>query len=214
MSEKAFLKLNGFWQTFRLRVGRNLPYPAKRKPGRLVMFYIACCLSCTWTVSASAQQFTIENANTELVDQVYILNAKLKYGFSKDALQALENGVSLILVLDIEVIKPRRYMWDEEIATLEQRYELQYLALANQYRLANKNSGASHLYPTLEDALASLEKINGLPLIDAHLLNKNERYKVQVRSRLDIDSLPVPLRLSAYFSGDWWLTSGWYSWDL
>jgi hypothetical protein len=214
MSEKAFLILIDLWQAFRFQIGGGKPYPAKRKHGRLFMFYLGCCLTCTWAVSASAQQFTIENASTELVDQVYILNANLKYGFSKDALQAIENGVSLILVLDIEVIKPRRYMWDEDIATLEQRYELQYLALANQYRLANKNSGASHLYPTLEDALASLEKINGLPLIDAHLLNKNERYKVQVRSRLDIDSLPVPLRLSAYFSGDWWLTSGWYSWDL
>lgn len=175
---------------------------------------LGTCIASTWSISASAQQFTIENANTELVDQVYKLNASLKYSFSKEALNALENGVSLILILDIEVIKPRRYLWDEAIATLEQKYEIQYLALADQYLLANKNSGAQHVYHTLEDALDTLEQIDGLPLIDEHLLDKNERYKVQVRSRLDIDSLPVPIRLTAYFSSNWWLTSGWYSWDL
>jgi hypothetical protein len=77
-----------------------------------------------------------------------------------------------------------------------------------------KNSGARFVYPTLDDALATLEKIDSLPIIDAHLLNVGDHYMVQVRSRLDFDSLPAPLRLKAYFSNDWWLTSGWYSWDL
>jgi len=172
------------------------------------------CFALTSSVSASDQLFTIENANTALVNQVYNLNASLKYTFSKEALSALDNGVSLFLVLDIEVIRPRRYLWDEDIATLAQRYEIKYLALTNQYLLANTNSGSKHVYHSLDDALSTLEHIENLPIIDAHLLDKEEHYKVQVRSHLDIDSLPVPLRLKAYFSGNWWLTSGWYSWDL
>jgi hypothetical protein len=155
-----------------------------------------------------------QNAKTELADKVYRLDASLKYQFPPKALKALENGVTLILALDIEVIKPRRYMWDEEIASLEQRYEIQYLALTDQYLLSNKNSGSQFVYSTLDEALSTLEKIDSLPIIDAHLLNNNEHYMVQVRSRLDFDSLPTPLRLKAYFSNDWWLTSGWYSWDL
>lgn len=178
------------------------------------MSCLGSCLLCSWTVQASAQQFTIENAKTELVKQVYSLDATLKYQFTPETLAALKNGVSLILVLDIEVIKPRRYMWDEEIASLEQRYEIQYLALTGQYLLSNKNSGAKHVFAKLEDALRSLGRIKDLPIIDAHLLNSKEHYMVQARSRLDLDSLPVPLRLKAYFSSEWWLSSGWYSWDL
>jgi hypothetical protein len=148
------------------------------------------------------------------VGKIYRLDASLKYKFPPKALEALENGVTLILALDIEVIKPRRYMWNEEIATLEQRYEIKYLALTDQYLLSNKNSGSQFVYSTLDEALATLEKINDLPIIDAHLLDKDEFYMVQIRSRLDFDSLPPPLRLKAYFSNDWWLTSGWYSWGL
>ncbi len=180
----------------------------------LTFMCLGICLASFWTTAASAQSFTVQNAKIELVDKVYRLDASLKYRFPPKALAALENGVTLILVLDIEVVKPRRYMWNEEIASLEQRYEIKYLALTDQYLLHNKNSGSQFVYSTLDEALATLEKIDNLPIIDAHLLNENEHYMVQVRSRLDFDSLPAPLRLKAYFSSDWWLTSGWYSWDL
>ena len=180
----------------------------------LTSMCLGICLAVFWSAATSAQTFTIQDAKTELVDKVYRLDANLKYRFSPQALDALENGVTLILALDIEVIKPRRYMWDEEIANLEQRYEIRYLALTDQYLLNNKNSGSQFAYSTLGEALATLEKIDSLPIIDAHLLNDQNHYMVQVRSHLDFDSLPAPLRLKAYFSNEWWLTSGWYSWDL
>ena len=214
MSEKTALIKTPSQDTF-------LPLARKKilgAPGvnlrQLTLLCLGICFASSWATIASAQSFTVKNAQTELVDKVYRLDANLKYQFPPKALDALENGVTLILALDIEVIKPRRYMWDEEIATLEQRYEIQYLALTDQYLLNNINSGSQFVYPTLDQALATLERIDSLPIIDAHLLNKNDRYMVQVRSRLDFDSLPAPLRLKAYFSNEWWLTSGWYSWDL
>ena len=214
MSEKTVLKKIPPQRTSR---------PLTRKKGlsaagvnlwQLTFMCLGICFTSIWTTSASAQSFTVKNAKTELVDKVYRLDASLKYQFPPKALDALENGVTLILALDIEVIQPRRYMWDKEIATLEQRYEIQYLALTDQYLLNNKNSGSQFVYPTLDKALATLEKIDSLPIIDAYLLNENDHYMVQVRSRLDFDSLPAPLRLKAYFSNEWWLTSGWHSWDL
>lgn len=210
MSEEAALKQTDLCKPFRTGVGKDTLSTARQKLARIAVLYLA--LSAP--VVAFAQQFIIENASTIIVNQVYTLNASLKYHFSEESLAALKNGISLYLVLDIEVIKPRRYMWDEEIATLEQRYEIRYLALTNQYLLANTNSGSQHVYHSLDDALETLEHIESLPIIDAHLLNNGDHYMVQVRSRLDLDSLPVPLRLKAYFSSDWWLTSGWYSWDL
>ena len=194
--------------------GTNRLRPVRLKLWHIAILCFGTCIASGWTTQASAQQFSVQNVKTELVDDVYRLDAKLQYHFTKEALEALENGVSLTLVLDIEVIKPRRYMWDENIATLEQRYEIQFHALTDQYLLNNKNSGSRSVYSTLDEALSSLGQINNLPIIDAHLLNKEDHYMVQVRSRLDLDSLPVPLRLKGYFSSDWWLTSGWYSWDL
>ena len=177
---------------------------------------LCLCLAASVSTSsqAASQQFSVHNAKTELVGEVYRLDAELEYAFSKAALTALGNGVTLTLVLDIEVYLPRRYMWDEGVATLEQRYEVQYQALGDQYLLRNLNSGSQFVYPSLSAALASIETIEQLPIIDSHLLDPKEHYMVRVRSRLDIDALPVPLQLKAYVSSDWWLSSGWYSWDL
>jgi hypothetical protein len=189
---------------------------AGRQGWRSLLGVVCLCLltGIAPAAAAASQQFSVRNAKTELVDDVYRLDAELEYAFSKPALLALGNGVTLTLVLDIEVYRPRRYMWDEEVATLEQRYELQYLALGDQYLMRNLNSGSQFVYPTLSAALASIETIEHLPIIDLHLLDPKERYMVRVRSRLDIDALPVPLQMKAYVSSDWWLSSGWYSWDL
>jgi hypothetical protein len=176
--------------------------------------FAAACLLAGWTGTAIAQLFAVHNARTELVGEVYHLDARLEYHFTPVALTALENGVALTLMLDIEVYQPRRYLWDDVVASLEQRYEIQYHALANQYLLRNLNSGSQFVYSSLDETLATLGRLQRVPVIDAHLLKPDAHYMVRVRSRLDLESLPVPLRLKAYISSEWWLSSGWYSWDL
>jgi hypothetical protein len=46
------------------------------------------------------------------------------------------------------------------------------------------------------------------------LLVSDERYEGALRARLDIEALPAPLRVFAYLSDDWRLTSEWYTWPL
>jgi hypothetical protein len=62
--------------------------------------------------------------------------------------------------------------------------------------------------------LAALGHVDALPLIDAQLLDKQDRYEVQLRARLDLDALPRPLRTVAYITPDWRLVSDWYQWRL
>jgi hypothetical protein len=190
--------------------------PAARSRLRETLSWISALAlaSATGLASADSPQFRVIHARTVLVDQVYRLEAKLGYRFSAEALDALKNGVPLFLVLDIEVYQPRRYLWENVLADLKQRYQIQYHALSDKYLLRNLNSGSQATFTGLDDALAWLGGIGEIPIIDAHLLSPGERYMVRVRSRLDIDKLPVPLRLEAYISSEWWLTSGWYSWDL
>lgn len=184
-----------------------------RSKARLLrLALMGLCLSTN--VLAAPSQFAVHNAKTSLSGEIYHLDARLEYQFTEVVLSALDNGVLLTLVLDIEVYSPSRYLWEDVIATLEQRYEIEYHALSEQYLLRNLNSGSQFAYSSLGSALEAIGKIERLPILDAHLLEKNEHYKVRVRSRLDLDSLPVPLQLKAYISSDWWLSSGWYSWDL
>lgn len=158
--------------------------------------------------------FVIRSAQLTLRDMVYHLDARIDYRLSREAVNAVKNGVPLIIAIDIRVDRKRRWWLDKELATLTQNYLLLYHALTEKYVIHNLNSGIQENYGNLDTALWSLGRIDDLPLIDANLLEADAEYGIDLRARLDIESLPAPMRPLAYISSDWQLQSDWYSWSL
>ncbi len=171
-----------------------------------------------WGITASGAEeggFRVRNAETTLVDGVYQLRAHLDLQLSDDVLQALESGFPITLVIDINVGRKRPYfLWNDTIATLEQRYRLEYHSLTEQYQVTNLNTSAQETYPDLNLALRSIGEIANFPMIDRRLLHGRAHYDAGLRVRLDIESLPTPLRLVAYLSHGWHLGSAWFVWPL
>ncbi len=163
---------------------------------------------------ALGAEIVVNAAETFLVDKVYHLDARIDYGFSDQALDALHNGVPLVVQLDIEINRLREYVWNETITTLRQRYQLAYEALTGRYVITNLNSGADTYYSSLGMAVDALGDVDNLPLLDAGLLAGGERYNVSLRASLDLEALPVPMRIMGYFSSDWRLASEWRIWPL
>jgi len=180
-----------------------------RKLRRLCVTAITPLLFLAGT--ASADEFVINNAEVVLIDRVYQLNARIEFEFSQDVLQAIDNGVPVIIEMQIEFFKPRSYIWDKELASLAQRYQLQYHALSKQFIVRNLNSGAQYTFFSLIAALQKIGNIDHLPLIDEKLLSDREdkKYYVRVRTQLSFENLPVPLKLNALISRSWWLGSEW-----
>ena len=158
--------------------------------------------------------FRVLKADTRLVRGVYLLDARLNYDLSNDVAKALLSGVPLTIELEIEVLRNRTWLWDETVASLVQRYRLEYHALAEQYVITNLNSGLLKSFPTRGTAIDYIEHIRNFPLLDRSLLNPTEIYHARLRVSLDIESLPTPLRPVAYLSSDWRLGSEWYAWPL
>jgi len=158
--------------------------------------------------------FSIQSLETLMRDRVYLLNANITYNFSKEAIEALEHGVPLLILVDIEILTPRWWWKDKTIADLEQGYLLLYHALSESYVVHNLNSGTQNNFVTLQQALRFLRHIKELPVLDANLLDSKKSYYLRVRTHLDIESLPAPMRPLAYISSDWQLASDWYKWPL
>jgi hypothetical protein len=182
-------------------------FPKTRRLGKIIIIGLYLLLLSSETFA----QFSIEHAQTHLVDNVYLLNANLNYGLTDVAIEAMQNGVPLTLVLTIKLEQIRQYFWDKEITTLKQRYELQYYALRRQYVLKYLNTGIQEIFSSLHDALTRLGSLTEFPLIDQYLIKYNTvNYRVYLQTHLDIESLPVPLRPIAYLSSQWRLSSNWY----
>lgn len=181
---------------------------------RVLFIVMAGVMPLLWAPTLAAAEFSIKQAEIFLSDKVYHLNADIEYSFSDAALEGLQNGVPLVVVVEIEINRQRDYWWNESVASLRQRYQLAYEALTDRYVLTNLNSGADGYYPTRAAAISALGDVDDVPLLDAGLLDERELYNVALRASLDLDALPVPMRVMGYFSSDWRLSSEWRTWPL
>lgn len=165
-------------------------------------------------VARADSHFLIEGAYTELDDGVYRLHGRLLFRLTPEVEEALRNGVPITLLLEIDVDRKRRWAWNDTIATLRQSWRLSYHPLSGRYLVDNLNTRVRESFGALPAALRALQKLEGLPVIDAKLLDPDERYYIRVRTRLAIEALPPPMRLWTYLSSNWRLESPWYTWVL
>jgi Domain of unknown function (DUF4390) len=158
--------------------------------------------------------FEVRSAIAELRGDVYYLNAVVTYRLSTEAIDALHSGVPLGIRLDVEIIDPRRWWFDNDSAALRQSYQLDYHALSERYIVLNINSGDQASFGSLFAALEHLGRIERLPLIDTAVLDDERGYYVRMRASLDQEQFPGPLRLLAFWRRDWSIASEWYRWPL
>jgi len=178
-----------------------------KRASRPPLFFV---LLLCWSAPILAD-FTVDHAYTQLKKNVYLLNANLNYALSDEASRALHNGVTLTLVLHIEINRKRKWVFiDESVAELKQHYQLKYYELSNQYIIVNINTGLRESYTSLYHALKELGHLKNFPLIDKNIVDQHSDYSVHLRIALDIEALPAPLRTVAYFSKQWRLTSETY----
>ncbi|MCK5717250.1 MAG: DUF4390 domain-containing protein [Thiomargarita sp.] len=179
-----------------------------KKQYRDIHIFIGFCLLLVSHVAVA--NFSIQQATTHLVNNVYLLDAQFNYELTEKAIEALHNGVALTLVLTM-VIERERYLWNEEITTLKQRYEFKYHVLSKQYILKYLNTGIQEHFQNLKSALSHISTLKDYPLLDQYLIkHKEDTYWISLQIHLDIESLPIPLRPIAYLSSKWRLSSDWY----
>lgn len=159
-------------------------------------------------------RFEVRTATLEPSDGVLHLTATLDLSLSRSALRALRDGVPVSLEVDLAVNRKRRYLPDQEVAYLVQRWQIQYHALSERYLVANLNTGQQTSYSTLLAALGALEQIRGLPVIDEALLENGERYEASLRAVAAVDGgLPSAVRVMMFWI-DWKRTTDWYTWTV
>jgi len=163
--------------------------------------------------------FDIRNARTTLVDGVFLLDADISFVFSEEALEAIENGIPVTIILEMQVLSERSLIWDnlwwdKAIAQIEAKFRIETRPLSKTYLLRNLNSGETQVFASFAELVVGLGMIRNFPLLDEHLIDDESRYYLRLRTRLDIESLPSPMRPWAYLSSLWRLQSDWFEWPL
>lgn len=178
--------------------------------------FFMVCLALPGMLLAETERgaFNVVSARTEKSEDAYLLNAKLAISLSSGALDALKNGVPLVIEFHIQVLETHVWLWDTVIAEIRRTRQISYHALSRTYVVRDINTGRQQNFRSLDDALLMAGVLQDLPVLDYPLPGGNKNYAMRLRGSLDIESLPTPVRLLAYVSSAWDMDSKWHKWQL
>ncbi|MCF6281852.1 MAG: DUF4390 domain-containing protein [Candidatus Polarisedimenticolaceae bacterium] len=180
----------------------------------LVMLLLMPLISVS-AKGAESAEFIIEMVETTLKDGRYLMDARIGYQLSEIALEALDNGVPITLDLHVELVESgTSWFWQERLVDSHIRHTIRYHSLADSYQLFEHSSQQITNFVTRSALLSVLGEISGFELVRVERLRPNITYQVRINAELDIESLPLPLRPTAYLQSAWKLSSGWSQWPL
>ena len=176
-----------------------------------------CCLLLLLLLGASplsAAEFVIQDVRIEHPGDDFKVDLQVRYNFSNVALDALENGVPLTVDIHFQVRRDGAWIWESDLVDKHVRREIRYLPLSASYEVRYLAEQVRSRFISRSAAIQALGLVENYPLVSASRLKPGEKYFMEVRSELDIEALPVPLRPTAYMSSGWNLSSGWHSWPI
>ena len=182
-----------------------------RRLARVTLSFVLLAAAAPTSSSPESDDrgFLVRDARARLDGGRYVLNAKVELRFSAESLEAMENGVPLTLLLEAEVLRERALV-NERVAYRRARYRIKTHALSDRYVVTYLDSGDTRAFRSFDEMASQLGEVDGFPLLEQAALDPRDRYVARLRVRLDIEALPSPLRLLAYLSPVWRLSSDWY----
>ena len=155
----------------------------------------------------------VRSAYVNVEKGVFLLHARMEYPVSADIRNALKDGVTLTFDLDARVDRERRFWFNANIVDLTLRRELAYHAVSDHYVVRDTRSRDQQSFPTLDEALDYLGKVDAWPILVEPQLSGGS-YTVSVRAGMRRGHLPASLRAILFWTDDWARVSEWYTWSL
>ena len=154
------------------------------------------------TIEISNESLTVGSAG-----DAWVLAADFSIPLPQRLEEAVNQGVALYFVVDLEVYRGRWYWWDQRVVQNTQTYRLSYHALTRQYRLTV--NGYQQSLPSLTEALRALSVLRAWKVAELDRLRAGVSYEAYVRMRLDLTQLPKPFQITALTNRDWNLQAEW-----
>ncbi len=182
---------------------------------RWLMTFAALLGTASAPVAAAqeAERFEVRNAYVELVNGEWLLDVRLDVALAEAARQAFEEGVPLVLRLDIEASVERRLLPSDEVVSKSRYWQLAYDAIAERYVVTEVRSGTHVSHATQEEAFEALGRIGGIVIANTATLPEGRRFDMRVRATVEIGELPAAVRMLLFWRS-WSRTTEWYAWQV
>lgn len=157
---------------------------------------------------AAHAQFVVDRVDARKMDESVRVWVDFDLSLTDAAEQALSHGVPLIVIHEIALTR-NGWLWNRVQQRTREMHRLRYHALSGRYVV----DGRAEKLDTFRSVTDALEFINSA-VASFDLPGDGTGYAVAVRSRIDVNALPAPLRPTALFSPQWQLSSDWTRWPI
>ena len=161
-----------------------------------------------------AATLEVVDVETSESNRMLVAAAELDIAFSQGMVDALQSGVRLTIDIDLEVFRPVRYWLDDVVTHVRHTYAIELHALSARFVVTDTARAQQWTFPSLDDVVTFLKNPPAMPFAEADVMRGEQSYAGRLRARLDVESLPAPLRPVAYLSPSWWMASDWVEWPI
>ncbi|MFW6020495.1 MAG: DUF4390 domain-containing protein [Guyparkeria sp.] len=154
------------------------------------------------------------DVHAEVREDSLFLDADLELSLGDEVIDALRNSIALNLLVEAEIAEPREWLWDRALLNDRRRLRLEYHALSRTWMVTDFHARETHTFSDLAGAVESLSSVRAWRLGPWAPLADEPRLLGKLRVTLDVNKLPLPLRVPALFDQEWDLDSDWFLWGL
>ncbi|MBZ4200510.1 MAG: DUF4390 domain-containing protein [Methylotenera sp.] len=180
-----------------------------KKINRLLCVFFFAFFSSA--VLAANSSMLLKSAELKAQDDAYVLNADVDIKFSAAIEDAISKGFALNFIIEFQLASPKKYWFDDEIATVTQHVSLSYHALSRQFLLMRGEQQKS--FVRLDEAIDDLSSISDLKVFNKSQLEKGEAYKASFLMRLDTKKLPKTLLGEGLVAEEWSMSTQRFEWQ-
>jgi hypothetical protein len=150
-----------------------------------VLKRIFILLLSAWAIGVYADALDgvleVRSAYVNIDNGVFLLHARVEYPVNPAIRDALRDGVTLTFELDTRVERERKLWFNASIVDLTLRRELMYHAVTDRYVVRDVKTGQQENFPTLDEAVTYLGRIDSWPILVEPQLNGGS-YLISVRA--------------------------------
>jgi len=157
---------------------------------------------------ARADTIPVKSAELRVEEGEVLLNADFDLSLNPTLEEALNRGIPLYFVLEVEVARPRWYWLDEKLLSTSTTWRVSYAPLSRQYRVSSGLIAQS--LDSLDEVERLISRVTSRPIARVSDFQRGVRYDAAARLRLDVNQLPKPFQVDALASREWQLASDWY----
>jgi hypothetical protein len=135
--------------------------------------------------------------------QQLVVDGQITLGMTPTMEKALLHGIAVEYSIQVKLIDPEQWFWQNTLASKKMRVRLSYDPLKQTYLLSNLTLSRLNTDRDLLRSLTTLGSIQSFPLIAVEKLQANKSYALKLEVSLERDSLPNALRLASLIDREW-----------